>query len=59
MGGGRYHPSDAGMLGVRIRKDMDDLGELEVVVAAYDPLTGYCTTVKNSAHSSSRMNHEP
>ena len=41
MGGGGYYASCAGILGVRIRKDMDDLGELEGVIAAYDELTGY------------------
>ena len=41
MGGGGYHASGAGMLGVHIRKDMDDLRELEGVVAAYNTLTGY------------------
>jgi hypothetical protein len=41
MGGGGYFPSGAGMLGVHIRKDMDDLRELEGVVAAYNTLTGY------------------
>ena len=43
MGSGGYYASGAGMLmlGVRIRKGMDDLSELEGVVAAYNTLTGY------------------
>ena len=39
MGSGGYHVSGAGMLGVHILKDLDDLGKLEGVVAAYDKLT--------------------
>ena len=41
VGDGGYHVSGAGMLGVYIRKDLDDLGKLEGVVAAYNNLTGY------------------